>query len=263
MSSSSLPPPPSSVISLARQIELDPDPFGTEPNQSTSDRHFYFIAGGVVGGVVALFAACTVWRIRLVRRRRAALGLPPVSPRVRRLNLEDEDSVDHKPTFHDAWMEIGSVTDGERLRWDQIRALSSTRVSSLLAPPKAEEMGSPFEGYFSSILELVSIDRLDKALLKTAQKDRLPDYQKSEIITSVIIVMPQPRRHSVAETRRTCGLDLELGVHECPWPEDCLRGIDQDIGVNIDVITDDDRGFTLVYPDPGTIIPWLWGAEHR
>lgn len=85
-----------------------------------------------------------------------------------------------------------------------------------------EEADNPLDGYFSSILELVSVDRMDKALLEAAPKDSLPDYRSSKLFTSVIIAMPQPRRYSLAGTQKTCSLELEFGVHECPYPKDLL-----------------------------------------
>ncbi|KAG8931948.1 hypothetical protein FRC01_000530 [Tulasnella sp. 417] len=207
MASSSLPPPLSSVTTPAPQIELDPDQFGAGPSPTTSDYHFVFIVCGTLAGIVALFSACAVRRRRMVRRRRAALGLPPVDARVRRPNSEYTDISDYKPAIYDAWVEIEVVTDGERPRWDQIQA-----------PSNAEEKDNPFQGYFSSILELVSVDRLDKSLLKAAQKTRPPDYQKSELLTSFMIAMPQPRRHSAAEIRSLP--ELEFGVHESLCPID-------------------------------------------
>lgn len=61
-------------------------------------------------------------------------------------------------------------------------------------------------------MELVSVERMDKALLKAAAKDRPPEYTKSELVTSVMITMPQLRRGLTAGNG---GLtELELGVYE-------------------------------------------------
>lgn len=57
----------------------------------------------------------------MVRRRRIALGLPPVEPRRRRRDSEDEDDVDVKPVLYDGRVELWVGADGERPRWDQLR----------------------------------------------------------------------------------------------------------------------------------------------
>lgn len=73
-------------------------------------------------------------------------------------------------------------------------------------------MGDPFNNYFTSFLKLVSVGRMDKALLRAAAKDCLQEYARAEMFTSVVIAMPQPRRGLTAESR---GLtELELGVYE-------------------------------------------------
>ncbi|KAG8948857.1 hypothetical protein FRC00_008423, partial [Tulasnella sp. 408] len=84
---------------------------GTGPPTNSVDVRSIIIGGGVMGGVVALFTLCTVWRIRMVRRRRIALGLPPVEARWRRRDSEDEDDEDLKPVLYDAWVELGVETD--------------------------------------------------------------------------------------------------------------------------------------------------------
>ncbi|KAG8977856.1 hypothetical protein FRC05_000384 [Tulasnella sp. 425] len=143
-------------------------------------------------------------------RRRIALGLPPVEARSRR--EEDTDDLEDKPAIYDVCLVFREGAGGEQLRWDQMRALSSTRVLSLPAQPKAEEMRDSFKNYLTSFMELVSVERMDKVLLKAAAKDRPREYTKSELVTSVMITMPQLRRGLTAENG---GLtELELGVYE-------------------------------------------------
>ncbi|KAG8931947.1 hypothetical protein FRC01_000529 [Tulasnella sp. 417] len=79
---------------------------------------------------------------------------------------------------------------------------------------------NPYKNYFTSILELVSVKRLDKALLNAVPKDRPPEYAKSELFTSVMIAMPQPRRDSMTDS--WCLPELELGVYQGPWPKERL-----------------------------------------
>lgn len=157
----------------------------------------------------------------MVRRRRIALGLPPVEPRRRRRDSEDEDDVDVKPVLYDGRVELWVGADGERPRWDQLRVLSSTRVLSEPLPPDAEEAEDPFKNYFSSILELVSVERMDRAILKSLRKDPSVEYAKSELVSSVIIAMPQPRRSQVTEDQILP--ELEFGIYEGPSPRDHLK----------------------------------------
>ncbi|KAG9048394.1 hypothetical protein FS837_013031 [Tulasnella sp. UAMH 9824] len=193
------------------------------PPPNTVDVRTLIIGGAVVAGVAVLLAGCTVWRIRMVRRRRIALGLPPVEARVRRLDSEDEDEDDVKPVLYDAWVELGVGTDGERPRWDQLRALSSTRVLSHPLLPDAEKVEDPFKNYFSSILELVSVERMDRAILKTLRKDGAVEYAESQLVSSVMIAMPQSRRSQVTEGQTLP--EVEFGIYEGPCPKDHLKGM--------------------------------------
>ncbi|KAG8905588.1 hypothetical protein FRC01_008293 [Tulasnella sp. 417] len=215
--------PQPSLAPLRPQIESNQQTQpGAGPPPDRVDVRTIIIAGGAVGGIAILLAVCTVWRTRMVRRRRIALGLPPVEARVRRRRVDSEDE-DDKPVFYDAWVEFGLGADGERPRWDQIQALSSIHVSSQPVPPHAEEMEDPFKNYFSSILELVSVERMDRAILKTVSKNRSVEYAKSELVTSVMIAMPRPRQSKVANDQSLP--ELEFGIHEGPCPREHLKEI--------------------------------------
>ncbi|KIO23389.1 hypothetical protein M407DRAFT_27085 [Tulasnella calospora MUT 4182] len=203
------------------QFEWSQDQFGVGSPPSAVDVRTIIIAAGFVGGISALLVACAVWRIRMVWRRRIALGLTLEATAVRRLNSDDEDALDGRPAFYDVWVEPELGADGERLRWDQIRALASARVLSLPVPRNAEEVEDPFKNYFSSILELVSVERMDRTLLKSLPKDRPVEYAKSELVTSVMIAMPQPQRSQVTESQSLP--ELEFGIYEGPCPKDHLK----------------------------------------
>lgn len=114
-------------------------------------------------------------------------------------------------------MSVRSLTP--RSQYGQV--LSSTRVLSEPLPPDAEEAEDPFKNYFSSILELVSVERMDRAILKSLRKDPSVEYAKSELVSSVIIAMPQPRRSQVTEDQILP--ELEFGIYEGPSPRDHLK----------------------------------------
>lgn len=130
------------------------------------------------------------------------------------------DILKNKPVFYDAWADLELCTEEEKKSWDHIQALSATRVLSLPILQDGEVKHNLYKNYFTSILELVSVKRLDKALLQTVPKDPLPEYAKSELVTSVMIDMPQPRGDSMTESWRLP--DLELGIYQGPWPKDRL-----------------------------------------
>ncbi|KAG8977857.1 hypothetical protein FRC05_000385 [Tulasnella sp. 425] len=192
------------------QIAPNPGTSGPGPDLNMSGGHFVFVACGAAVGSIVILAACAMWRIRLARRRSIALGLPPVE--VQRPREKDTDDLKDKPAIYDVCLVFGEGVEGEQLRWDQMQALSSTRVLSVPAPPRAEDMDDPFNNYFTSFLKLVSVERMDKALLRPAAKDHLPEYARAEIFTSVVITMPQPRRGLTAASRGLA--ELELGVYE-------------------------------------------------
>lgn len=212
MSTSTLPP----FSSPTSGIDSNPGQFGAGFNHNMVEGNYFFIAGGVVAGTMAILVGCAVWRMRLVRRRRVALGLPALAARASR--KEEVDILKNKPVLYDAWTDFGVCIEEEKKCWDQMQALSATQVLSIPMPQAPEVKYNPYKNYFTSILELVSVKRLDKTLLQTVPKDRPPEYAKSELVTSIMIAMPQPRRDSMTESWWLP--ELELGVYQGPWPKD-------------------------------------------
>ncbi|KAG9048392.1 hypothetical protein FS837_013029 [Tulasnella sp. UAMH 9824] len=211
MLTSTLPP----FSSPTPQVDSNPGQFGTGFNHNMLEGNYFFIAGGVVAGTMAILVGCAVWRMRLVRRRRMVLGLPPLAARASR--NEAVDILKNKPVFYDAWTDFEVCVEEEKKYWDQMQALSAAQVLSLPIPPARQVKYDPYKNYFTSILELVSVKRLDKTLLQAVPEDRPPEYAKSELVASMMIAMPQPPRDSMTESWWLP--ELELGVYQGPWPK--------------------------------------------
>lgn len=215
MSSSTV---PSSEASPSTSPE--PDPWTLNPQDFGSDNqsgHAFFTAGIAVFVVIVLLIACAVIRIRMVRRRRRALGLPQTESR--RSAKRDLEELGPKPQLHEAW--VASSEDGydlgqSSLQWKELRLLALSQILSQPIPRKAEEKHKPFKNYSASFLELFSVERMDKALMESVRKeDTPPEYTKSELVATVFIAMPQPPGYdSMADTSLLP--ELEFGVYRAP-----------------------------------------------
>lgn len=107
------------LSSPTSQIDANPGQFGAGFNHNMLDGNYFFIAGGVVAGTMAILVGCAVWRMRLVRRRRVALGLPPRAARPSR--NEEVNILKNKPVFYDAWTDFGLCIEEEKRCWDQMQ----------------------------------------------------------------------------------------------------------------------------------------------
>ncbi|KAG9018876.1 hypothetical protein FRB90_008641 [Tulasnella sp. 427] len=196
--------------------EIDPWHIsGSDVSVSGNEGRVFFAAGSAVVGVLLLLAVCAAARIRMVRGRRLALGLPP--PETQRGRTEDEPVEKPKPILYEAW--ASTVEDDiSQLAadWEELHPLSATQILSEPAPHKPKPKPNPFKDHFISVLELFSVERMDKALLASMKKeDPPPEYTKFELVAAIFVAMPQPSGYDSFEGLLSLP-ELELGVHCSP-----------------------------------------------
>ncbi|KAG9048393.1 hypothetical protein FS837_013030 [Tulasnella sp. UAMH 9824] len=93
-----------------------------------------------------------------------------------------------------------------------LQPLSLSKILSEPVPHNPKEKRKVFVNYTTSILELFSVERMDKALLESIQReDPAPEYTKSEIVTEFLVAMP---RAAGSEAMEDISLlpELEVGV---------------------------------------------------
>lgn len=147
---------PSSEASPSTSPE--PDPWTLNPQDFGSDNqsgHAFFTAGIAVFVVIVLLIACAVIRIRMVRRRRRALGLPQTESR--RSAKRDLEELGPKPQLHEAWVvssEDGYDLGQSSLQWKELRVRATqtnspmiSRSSPCLRLSASGFIANPFSAY--------------------------------------------------------------------------------------------------------------------
>lgn len=106
------------------------DPW-TIPTQNFTRNNVAFFAGGsTVLGVIVLLIVCAVVRLRLVRRRRLVLGLPPPEA-LRRSAKSDSEELKPKPEIHDIWAllpEDNGGLENSSLQWKELHVRKRRRA---------------------------------------------------------------------------------------------------------------------------------------
>ncbi|KAG8961144.1 hypothetical protein FRC00_013104 [Tulasnella sp. 408] len=143
-----------------------------------------------------------VVRVRMVRRRRLMLGLPPPLALRRLMN---EEMKDWKPK------PLG-----------ELHPLSLSKILSEPVPRKPKEKRNVFVNYTTSILELFSVERMDKALLDSMRReDPTPEFTNSELAATLLVAMPRAIGYDAMEGVSLLP-ELEVGVYlgnntDRPW----------------------------------------------
>ncbi|KAG8914477.1 hypothetical protein FRC00_013211 [Tulasnella sp. 408] len=185
----------SSATSTQASTSSSLDPWIIPTQNFTRNNVAFFAGGSTVLGVIVLLIAL---------RRSAKNDLEELKP---------------KPAIHDIWAllpEDNGGLENSPLQWKELHPLSSSQVLSQPAPPKSTEIHNPFNNYFASVMELFSVERMDKALLGSIPKeDPPPEYTKSELMATVFIAMPQPTGYDSTESL-SLPPELEFGVYNGP-----------------------------------------------
>ncbi|KAG9018877.1 hypothetical protein FRB90_008642 [Tulasnella sp. 427] len=174
------------------------------------------ICGSAIAICIILIALCVVLRIRMVRRRRAALGLPLSPVLERRLTMkEDLEEWKERPETYEIWSNLASGFDHRSPPWKELHPTSSSRILSDPAPSKPKEKHNLFKTNAASIMQMISVERLDKALMESAtlrKEEPSPEYTKSQLAAVVAIAMPRPNNYNQAEGEMPFP-DIEFGVY--------------------------------------------------
>ncbi|KIO23391.1 hypothetical protein M407DRAFT_244770 [Tulasnella calospora MUT 4182] len=98
-------------------------------------------------------------------------------------------------------------------QWGELHPLSLSQILSEPVPRKAGEKRNLFINYTMSIMELFSVERLDRALLESVQREEsTTEYTKSELATTFLVAMPRSTGYdSIEDISRLP--ELEVGVY--------------------------------------------------
>ncbi|KAG8961145.1 hypothetical protein FRC00_013105 [Tulasnella sp. 408] len=92
-------------------------------------------------------------------------------------------------------------------------------LSKILSEPvlrKPKERRNLFVNYATSILELFSVERMDKALLDSMEREEpTPEFTKSELAAAFLVAMPRATGYDAMEGVLLLP-ELEVGVYLGP-----------------------------------------------
>ncbi|KAG8914478.1 hypothetical protein FRC00_013212 [Tulasnella sp. 408] len=138
---------------------------------------------------------------------------------LRRLMKEEMKDRKPKPVIYGAWADLRdddhSPSDCSQ-QWGELYPLSLSKILSEPVPRKPKERPNLFVNYATSILELFSAERMDKALLDSMQREEpTPEYTKSELTATFLVAMPRATGYDAMEGVSLLP-ELEVGVYLGP-----------------------------------------------